>query len=119
MQSAVSANITGHGYMAREVNRRGSDNSIHFNMERVLDRDGEWDYNTPIWSIGYTVDGFHYHDVGTITAFPGDGIQATIRGSETVAGNDVVEVFEAAVCAALETEGCVETLEDDIYETFY
>jgi hypothetical protein len=119
MQSAVSANITGHGHMAREVNRRGSDNSIHFNMERVLDHDGEWDYNTPVWSIGYTVDGSSYHDVGTITAFPGDGIQATIRGSETVAGNDVVEVFEAAVCAALDTEGCVEAVEDMIYTTSY
>jgi hypothetical protein len=31
----------------------------------------------------------------------------------------VVEVFEAAVCAALDTEGCVEAVEDMIYTTSY
>ena len=82
-------------------NNAPSNVSARFQFERVKEAStGEWSYGTPIWDIKYTEDGYHYHNVGCVTAFPGDGVQATIWNNDTVKGTDPFEVFEAAVSAA-------------------
>ena len=97
MQSQLPSYMTGEGLWNRYVNKTGSTQSARWLMERTVGQDGEWQYDVPIWNIMYTEDGCDYHDVGTITAFSGDGVQATIWNQETVAGNDPYDVFEAAV----------------------
>jgi len=99
MQTQLSTAETGFGIWNRYVNKSGSNKSIRFSFERET-QNGEWAYDLPIWNIKYTEDGFHYTTVGCVTAFPGDGVQATIRGYDTVKGVDPFTVFEDAVEAA-------------------
>ena len=50
--------------------------------------------------------------MGCVTAFPKDGVQATIKGCDTVKGSDPFAVFEAAVKATPEDYDAV--LEDTL-----
>jgi len=98
MQSQLPAYETGFGTWNRYVNAASSNQSARFQFERIKRGcDLDWDYDTPIWNIMYTEDGMDYHDVGCVTAFPGEKVQATIWNHDTVAGSDPFEVFEKAV----------------------
>jgi len=114
MQSQLPEFITGTGIYNRYVNAKGSDVSSRFHFERVKDAGGEWNYNAPCWDIRYTTNGSDYTYVGCVTAFPNDGVQATIKGCDTVKGSDPFAVFEAAVKAT--PEDYDEVLEDILQE---
>ena len=99
MKTKLPSSVTGIGTWNDYVNNASSNVSARFQFERVKQA-GEWSYDTPIWDIKYTEDGDHYHDVGCVTAFPGDGVQATIWNNDTISGSDPFEVFEKAVSVA-------------------
>jgi len=101
MKTKLPSYVTGTGIWNDYVNNAPSNVSARFQFERVKEAStGEWSYGTPIWDIKYTEDGYHYHNVGCVSAFMGDSVQATIWNNDTVKGTDPFEVFEAAVSAA-------------------
>jgi len=100
MQTQLSTAETGTGIWNRYVNKAGSNKSNRFSFEREI-VDGEWAYDLPVWNINYTEDGYNYSYVGCVTAFPGDGVKATIR--DMVEGSDPFTVFEEAVAGADES----------------
>ena len=83
------------------VNIKGSEVSPNFKFERVVDgATGEWNKSFPAWDIKYTWNGWDYETVGVVTAFIGDGVQATIEGYKTIwstSGKDPFTVLEEAV----------------------
>jgi len=114
MESQLPEYVTGTGTYNRYVNAKGSDVSARFHLERVKGADGEWAYHVPAWDIRYTDNGSDYTYVGCVTAFPKDGVQATIKGCDTVKGSDPFAVFEAAVKATPEDYDAI--LEDILHE---
>jgi hypothetical protein len=55
-----------------------------------------WDTDTPIWNIKYTEDGYNYETVGCVTAFPLDGVNASVKwdGEDyTISSDDPYKAF--------------------------
>ena len=101
MQTVLSKEVTGYGGYNRYVNKKGHPTNIQFNFERILSKNRTlhpygWDTDIPIWNIKYTEDGYNYECVGCVTAFPLDGVNASITWNDdryTISSDDPYKAF--------------------------
>src|SRR5210317_654876 len=101
MQTVLSKEIVGYGSYNSYVNKKGHPTNIQFNFERILTNNRSvhiygWDTDTPIWNIKFTEDGYNYEVVGCVTAFPLDGVNASIKWNDedyTISSDDPFKAF--------------------------
>ena len=101
MQTVLSKEIVGYGSYNSYVNKKDHPTNIHYSFERILSNKRTlhiygWDTDTPIWNINYTEDGYNYETVGCVTAFPLDGVNASIKWNDedyTISSDDPYKAF--------------------------
>tara|TARA_R100001369_G_scaffold87302_1_gene122691 strand:- start:9 stop:329 length:321 start_codon:yes stop_codon:yes gene_type:complete len=98
MQSSISKEITGIKGYNNYVNKKGHPTNSHYSFERIESNDRSlhmygWNTDVPAWDIKYTEDGFNYKTVGCVTAFPLDGVQASIGDDLTCGDADPYNAF--------------------------